>query len=124
VPALERLTSTFAEQTDLEVRFESGLGTERLTPEVETALYRIVQESLTNTVKHAQAHSVSIVVARKPGAAVLVIEDDGRGFDPANTREGGFGLEGMRERIALLGGRLQIESSASSGTSIIAEVAT
>jgi signal transduction histidine kinase len=122
VPALERLTESFGEQTEIRVRFESSLGDERLPPEAETALYRIVQESLTNVVKHAHAHSVSIVLARKPGAVALVIEDDGRGFDVAETRDDGFGLEGMRERVGLFGGSLQIESRAGAGATIVAEV--
>ena len=122
VPALERLTESFGEQTEIQVRFESSLGEERLPPEAETALYRIVQESLTNVVKHAHAHSVSIVLARKPGAVALVIEDDGRGFDVAETRDDGFGLEGMRERVGLFGGSLQIESRPGAGATIVAEV--
>ena len=122
VPALERLAESFADQTEIDVRFETVLGDERLAAEVETALYRIVQESLTNVVKHAHARVVSIVLARKAGAVALVIEDDGRGFDPGDTREGGFGLEGMRERIGLLEGRLQVESRAGAGTTIVAEV--
>jgi len=122
VPALERLTESFAAQTGIEVRFESGLGDARLAAEVETALYRIVQESLTNVVKHAHARAVSIVLARKPDTVAIVIEDDGRGFDPATTREDGFGLEGMRERASLLEGRLQVESRAGAGTTIVAEV--
>jgi signal transduction histidine kinase len=122
VPALERLTETFGEQTGILVRFESGLGGERLPSEVETALYRIVQESLTNVVKHARAQTISIAVARKPGAVVVVVEDDGHGFDPADVREGGFGLEGMRERVALLDGRLQVESGEGIGTTLVAEV--
>jgi signal transduction histidine kinase len=122
VPALERLTETFAEQTGILVRFESGLGGERLPPEVETALYRIVQESLTNIVKHARAQTISIAVTRKPGAVAVVVEDDGHGFDPADVREGGFGLEGMRERVGLLDGRLQVESGEGVGTTLVAEV--
>jgi signal transduction histidine kinase len=122
VPALERLTESFGEQTEIRVRFESSLGDERLSPEAETALYRIVQESLTNVVKHAHAHSVSIVLARKPGAVALVIEDDGSGFDVAETRDDGFGLEGMRERVGLFGGSLQVESRAGAGATIVAEV--
>jgi signal transduction histidine kinase len=122
VPALERLTETFAEQTGILVRFESGLGAERLLPEVETALYRIVQESLTNIVKHARAQTISIAVTRKPGAVAVVVEDDGHGFDPADVREGGFGLEGMRERVGLLDGRLQLESGEGTGTTLVAEV--
>jgi signal transduction histidine kinase len=121
-PALDRLTETFGSQTGIGIRFESVLGDERLPPEVETSLFRIVQESLTNIVKHARARNISIVVARKPGAVVAVIEDDGQGFDPAAVREGGFGLEGMRERVGLLDGRLQIESVEGSGTTLIAEV--
>lgn len=122
VAALERLTETFGTQTGIRVRFESGLGEERLPLEVETALYRIVQESLTNIVKHALAENVSIVLARKPGAVVAVIEDDGQGFDPDDIRDGGFGVQGMRERVGLFDGRLQIESSEGSGTTLVAEV--
>jgi signal transduction histidine kinase len=122
VPALERLTESFAEQTGIVVHFESGLGDERLDPAVETALYRIVQESLTNVVKHAAARSVSIVLARKPDTVAIVIEDDGHGFDPERASEDGFGLEGMRERAGLLEGKLQIESRAGAGTTIVAEV--
>jgi signal transduction histidine kinase len=122
VPALARLTETFAAQTEIGVRFESGLAEERLPAEVETALYRIVQESLTNIVKHSRAHTISIVLVRKPGAVAAVIEDDGQGFDPAAVRDGGFGLEGMRERVGLLDGRLRIESLEGSGTTLVAEV--
>ena len=122
VPALERLTETFGTQTGIGVRFEPGLADERLPAEVETALFRIVQESLTNIVKHSRARNVSIVLVRKPGAVAAVIEDDGEGFDPASTREGGFGLEGMRERVGLLDGRLQIESTGGAGTTVVAEV--
>jgi signal transduction histidine kinase len=122
VPALERLTETFGEQTGMSVRFESGLGEERLPEEVETALYRIVQESLTNIVKHAQARNVSVVLTRKPRSVAALIEDDGRGFDLGRVRDDGFGLEGMRERVGLLDGRIQIESDEGSGTTLVAEV--
>jgi signal transduction histidine kinase len=122
VPALERLTQTFGAQTGLSVRFEPGLAEERLPTEVETALYRIVQESLTNIVKHAHATTISIVLVRKPGAVAAVIEDDGLGFDSSSTRDGGIGLVGMRERVGLLDGRLEIESLEGSGTTIVAEV--
>ncbi len=122
VPALERLTDLFGSQTGIRVRFESSVGDERLPSEVETALYRIVQESLTNIVKHSRASSISVLLVRKPGAVAAVIEDDGEGFDPANSRDGGFGLEGMRERVGLLDGRLHVESAPGAGTSLFAEV--
>ncbi|HEY2372119.1 MAG TPA: GAF domain-containing protein [Gaiellaceae bacterium] len=120
--ALERLTTAFGEQTGMPVQFESNLGDVRLPEDVETALYRIVQEALTNVVKHAQAHSVSVVLSRTADSAVAVVDDDGQGFDPKSTRPDGFGVEGMRERIALLDGRLRVESRAGGGTTIAAEV--
>jgi signal transduction histidine kinase len=122
VPALERLTEAFGAQTGITVRFESGLTTERLPADMETALYRIVQEALTNIVKHSRARNVSVVLIRKPGAVAAVIEDDGQGFDPGSVRDGGFGLEGMRERVGLLDGRLQVESREGAGATLVAEV--
>jgi signal transduction histidine kinase len=121
VPALERLTETLAEQTGMQVRFEAALPPERLPPEIETALYRIVQEALTNVVKHARAGSVSVVLTRKPASVAALVEDDGHGFDPAHVRDGGFGLVGMRERVGLFDGRLQVESG-EGGTTLVAEV--
>ena len=120
--ALERLTQTFAEQSGIAVDFEAALGPERLPEEVETAIYRIVQESLTNVVKHAQARHVSVLLTRRSGAAAAVIEDDGRGFDPGAARDGGFGLEGMRERVLLLDGRFEIETNPGAGTTLVVEV--
>jgi signal transduction histidine kinase len=120
VAALERLRDTFSEQTGMRVDLESRIR-DRLPTEVETALYRIVQEALTNVVKHAQATAVSIVLARQAGVVTAVIEDDGRGFDPGGTRDG-LGLLGMGERLALLGGKMKIESSHGAGTTIVAEL--
>jgi signal transduction histidine kinase len=122
VPALERLTQSFSEQTGIQVGFQSTLGETRLPPEVETALYRAVQESLTNIVKHAHARKVSVSLARRSSAVVAVIEDDGAGFDPSTAREGGIGLIGMRERLALLDGRLVIESREGAGSTLVVEV--
>ena len=81
VAALEHLRDTFSEQTGMRVDLEANVG-DRLPSDVETALYRIVQEALTNIVKHAQARAVSIVLARSGRAITAVIEDDGRGFTP------------------------------------------
>jgi signal transduction histidine kinase len=122
VPALERLAASLEEQSGLAVDVEAQLGPERLPPDAETALYRIVQEALTNVVKHASAGRVSITLVRKEGSAVAVIEDDGRGFEPGSTRSGALGLAGMRERVGLVGGRLSVESTPGSGTTLVAEV--
>jgi signal transduction histidine kinase len=121
-PALERLAHSFSEQTGIAVDVESALSDDRLPTEVETALYRIVQEALTNIVKHAQASRVSVLLTRRPRSVAAVIEDDGRGFDLGATRDGGIGLIGMRERMALLDGRLDVESTPGAGTTIVAEI--
>jgi len=122
VPAVERLVSNLSEQSDLVVDLEARLGDRRLPPEAETALYRIVQEALTNVVKHASAHRVSITLVRKDGSAVVVVEDDGNGFRPDEVRTGALGFVGMRERVELVGGRLTVESSPGAGTTLVAEV--
>jgi signal transduction histidine kinase len=122
VPALERLVETFVEATGIHVEFESQLGEERLPSEVETTLYRIVQESMTNIAKHAGARRVSVLLVRRAGAATALVEDDGHGFDAEDELRGGIGLSGMRERLALLDGRLTVESTRGAGTSLVAEV--
>jgi signal transduction histidine kinase len=121
--ALERLTFEWQARHKLPVDLAITLGTSRFPAGVETALYRIIQETLTNVVRHAQAHSVSILVERRNGCAIAVIEDDGKGFDVDNgTDEFHLGLLGMRERAELLGGRLTIESSQGQGTSVFVEI--
>jgi signal transduction histidine kinase len=120
--ALERLARTFAEQTGTTVEFESRLAEERLPSDVETVLYRIVQEALTNIVKHAHADHVSIVLQRKDVAVTAVIEDDGRGFPADKQRDGGLGLIGMKERVQLVNGRFEVESSEGVGTTLVVEV--
>ena len=122
VAALERLVQTFTETTGIETHLQASLGETRLPAEAETTLYRIVQEALTNVVKHAGARNVSIVLRRRDGAAMAVVEDDGEGFDPDGLPEGGLGLLGMRERVSLVDGRLEIESSPEAGTTVVVEV--
>lgn len=122
VPAVERLTETFREQSGLRVDLETQLGEDRLPSEAETTLYRVIQEALTNVVKHSAAKRVSILLQRKNNAVVAVVEDDGRGFDPKDTRTDALGLSGMRERVLLAGGRLQVESNPGAGTTVVAEV--
>jgi signal transduction histidine kinase len=122
VPALERLTESFAEASGIVVDLEASTGEERMPTEIETALYRIVQEALTNVAKHASASHVSVVVSRRDGAVTALVEDDGRGFGATGGRAEGLGLVGMKERVGLLGGRLAVESTEGSGTTIVAEV--
>ncbi len=122
VPALGRLAESFREGSGVELEVESRLGEERLPGEVETAVYRIVQEALTNVLKHAGAKHVSILLTRKNENVSIVIEDDGRGFRPGETGDSGLGLAGMRERVNLLDGTLAIESSPGKGTTLVVSV--
>jgi signal transduction histidine kinase len=104
---------------------------DRLPSEIETAVYRIVQEALTNVLKHAAARNVSVLLERKDGELRLIIEDDGKGLDPEAgdeaSRSGAgprLGLSGIRERLALIGGTLTLESTPGSGTTLFIQVPT
>src|ERR687884_1294727 len=89
---------------------------ERLPMRVESELFRIAQEALTNVRKHAHATHAEIGLKRRGNRVSLTISDDGRGFSPVRTRSDGQGLVGMRERAKLLGGRLRVSSGAGKGT--------
>jgi signal transduction histidine kinase len=94
-----------------------------LPTELASALYRIVQEALTNVAKHAGATQVSVIVERPDGEVRLIVEDDGRGFDLDETavrvrNERRLGLAGIRERVALVGGSVSVESSPGKGTAL------
>jgi len=105
----------------------TGLDGERLSPEAETNLYRIAQEALNNVIKHAQASRVDMLLERRDSAIVLIIEDDGVGFNSNIEEEKsgidrGLGLVGMRERVALIGGTLEIESTPDLGSTVFARI--
>lgn len=120
--ALERLASEWQARYKIPVDVVVQLS-DRLPEEVETAIYRIVQETLTNIARHADAHSVSILIERRGDTVLAIVEDDGIGFE-VNTNHGEchLGLLGMRERAELLNGRLTIESMPEYGTSVFIEI--
>ena len=121
--ALENYVESWSEQTGVEADFQGvGMDGARLPPEVETALYRVVQEALTNVRKHARSRHVSVILRRAQQEAVAVVEDDGRGFDPEVPAAGRLGLLGMRERLALVGGTLTVESTPEKGTAVFARI--
>jgi len=119
-PALDGLAERARRRDGIAVDAEVRLTAGRLPGEVETALYRIAQEALTNAVRHAHAGHVSIRVHDDGDALRVDVADDGRGFDPALPADG-FGLLGIRERAALLHGALAVRSS-SAGTTISVSV--
>jgi len=127
LPALRHLHKEYQDQFHLPVDLQVlGLDGERLPPEIETALYRIVQEALTNVARHADASSVSVLLEKRNDLVKLIVEDDGRGFDMTGTMTLGsperLGLYGMRERASLLGGTLTIESSSEMGTAVYVQI--
>jgi signal transduction histidine kinase len=98
---------------------------ERLAPEVEMCTYRVIQEAVTNVAKHSEATSCRVQIARELATLRIVVEDNGKGFQPATRRAAdarGLGLIGVRERVANLGGRLRVESGAGTGTRLTVEL--
>jgi signal transduction histidine kinase len=122
--ALRRYADEWAALSGVPVDFHSqGMNAHRLPPEIESTLYRITREALTNVFRHAKARRVSILVERRAEQVSLIVEDDGQGFDAgatlgASTTESKLGLLGMQERATLAGGSLEIESSPGAGTTV------
>lgn len=127
VAALERHAREYARRHGCEVDFQAtGIEGVRLPPQTELAVYRIVQEALTNTAKYAEASAVSITLERRGSMIVAIAEDNGKGFDvkellESRSTEGKLGLFGMQERAALIGGRLTVESEPGAGTTVYVE---
>ena len=122
--ALESYVKEWSQQFGVEAVYEGvGVSGLRLAAEAETNLYRIIQEALQNVHKHADANRVNVVFERRDGQAVLIIEDNGKGYDSeAQTDERGMGLINMRERAALIDGTLEIESQPGEGTTVFVRV--
>ncbi|MFL5579265.1 MAG: PAS domain S-box protein, partial [Gemmatimonadaceae bacterium] len=119
--AIRTLAEDWAERTRLAVDFHAHGLDRRLPPAVETTLYRVAQEVLTNAARHAGATRLSVVLECSPWQALMVVDDDGRGFDAAAAERGDggrLGLIGARERVALIGGTLTVESAPGAGTSV------
>ena len=118
----ERASRTGLEiDSSLDLAYEQGREPTRHIPELETGLYRVIQEALTNAVKHGHARRAVIEIVENPATVKLTVRDDGDGFDPA-TSTAGFGLLGIRERVQLLHGTVQIESAPGTGATITASL--
>jgi len=123
VPALREYVARYWEEQGLEVALSLPEGGERLPAPLETALFRIIQEALTNVARHAQARRVEVAMSYDRDGVTLRVADDGRGFDPQATRPGThLGLWSMRERVEQLGGRFEIESAPGRGTTVRATI--
>jgi PAS domain S-box-containing protein len=126
--AISNHAEEWSRRSGIEVQLQfSGLDLQRLDSPIESTLYRIVQEALTNVMKHAQARAVTLVLGRRDNHVFVIVEDDGRGFDPRALeadRDGVpcLGVLGMRERLGLVGGSLEIDSAPGEGTVVIASI--
>jgi PAS domain S-box-containing protein len=128
VAAIENYVREWSRHYEINAEFHAGrIGQERLDENIETNLYRITQEALNNTYKHAQAKNANVVLENRKSEIVLVIEDDGVGFEEdelkrVSTSGRGLGLIGMQERAAIIGGSVEIESAPGKGTTIFVRV--
>jgi len=128
VKAIRNLTETWSDRCRVDVDFEAGkyqsIG---ISSEIETTLYRVIQEALNNVAKHSGAKHVSLVLRRANDHVQTIIEDDGRGFDPTSTLSatnggGHLGLLGIQERLEILGGSLSVESTPTRGATLIVRI--
>jgi signal transduction histidine kinase len=126
--AVETLVERMRARSDLEIgctvdlAYERGDEPTRHTPRLESTVYRIVQEALNNATKHSGASNVTVAISESPETVEVVVEDDGKGFDPETAGTDRFGLHIMRERIELLDGTLQLDSTPGSGTRVHARL--
>ena len=124
--AISNSVEKWSERHSIAVDFHSSLEKQRLPSAVETAVFRIVQEALTNVFKHAQANRVSVMLEYRYDELLVIVEDNGCGFQPevppTVKERGGLGLIGIHERVALVGGKFNIESEPGSGTTLVIRI--
>jgi two-component system, chemotaxis family, sensor kinase Cph1 len=121
--AIKNLLETWSERSAIQFDLHLTLRNKRLSPDIETTLYRVLQEALTNVVRHADATRVGVILGADDKLVTMIIDDDGRGFnacDPAPAKR--LGLLGIRERLALVNGSLEVESTPGSGTTLFIRV--
>jgi signal transduction histidine kinase len=125
VPALQFLTEGISRRAELSIWIRSSLEG-RYAPNIETALYRVIQEALTNVTKHARAKNVEIQLTNVAKHLHCLVHDDGVGFDTPSVlsckERSGLGLVGIRERLNAVGGTLQIESVVGRGTQLLVKI--
>lgn len=125
-PTIRWLVKSFTKRTEIPVNLQINGFAERVVPQLETALYRIVQESLTNVTRYAEASHVNVNLTNLGDRITLFVEDDGKGFDATgildDTQRSGLGLHGIKERVNLLDGQFDIQSEIGAGTQILVDI--
>jgi two-component system sensor histidine kinase UhpB len=127
IPTVRWYVQSFSNRLKIASNFQAVGFEEKLPPQIETALYRILQEALNNIAKHSGATRIEISLERRDGLVSASVTDNGRGFDPvrvlrSDSLEGGLGILGMEERVSLLGGKIDIQSKPGAGTYLYIEV--
>ncbi len=122
VPAIRWYVQEWSKRSEIIITFNPSTVVDRLPSNHEIILYRAVQEGLTNIARHAYAQHATITLEQNANSVWLTIVDDGKGIHPGSSNRSGMGLEGMRERVALVGGRLQVDSTPDVGTRIVIEL--
>jgi signal transduction histidine kinase len=122
VPAIRWYVRQCAERNGIEIKLSVANTLQRLPADLEIVLYRAVQEGLTNIIRHAQAQHADVSLEQSGKAVWLTISDDGKGIQPSLNHRGGMGLEGMRERVMLVGGKFRLDSAPGAGTQIVIEL--
>ncbi|MFC0559276.1 sensor histidine kinase [Halalkalibacter alkalisediminis] len=116
IPTLAKYLRTFQEHNEVAVDFQHFGKDQRLPQQFEVALFRLVQEAVQNAYKHAEPTEIQVKIEIKPTKVIMIIKDDGKGFEPSTKKEGSFGLIGMKERVNMLKGELNIQSKLNRGT--------
>jgi len=116
IPTLKKYLATVEDYNDLEISFTLFGEERRFESKFEVALFRLIQEAVQNAVKHASASLIQVKTELQAGSAMIIVKDDGKGFDPKSKKDKSFGLVGMRERVDMLDGNLTIDSSPGEGT--------
>jgi signal transduction histidine kinase len=126
IPALEAYMKRLSARKKLMINLTAFAGIEALDAEKRVVLYRVAQEALTNVARHAQASTVNLIISELPGTVRMEVNDDGKSFQVLRTlssrRHRRLGLIGMRERVEMVGGKLEIESAPGQGTSVRVEI--
>ncbi|WP_163970558.1 sensor histidine kinase [Oceanobacillus halotolerans] len=122
IPTIKRYVDTIAEYNGIDISFAPLGKQERLSSRYEVPLFRLIQESIQNAIKHAEATFVKVKLEICNQYITVIVKDNGKGFDPDEKKEKSFGIIGMRERVEMLEGELSIDSTIGKGTSVIIKV--
>ncbi|MCA0971558.1 sensor histidine kinase [Halobacillus litoralis] len=122
IPTLKKYIATMEDYNEISINFQSFGKERRLETKYEVALFRLLQEAVQNAIKHSGASEITVKVEMTLQSTMIIVKDNGKGFDPSEKKEQSFGLVGMRERVDMLDGELNIDSSPGEGTIVTIQI--